>query len=132
MFLFRCLTFVRCCWLCCMDVHVCDLVHASFSPAKGRTNFDLRDQLMLDDNSQSVQTFSPRRSSTGRISPFPATASGKKRQNDTGYASSTSSGTPNSPSPKCTSTQHAPSIASPLPSTPYSFSPQPPPSPRLP
>jgi hypothetical protein len=66
------------------------------STAKGRTNFDLRDQLQLDENSsQQMQTFSPRRSSTGRISPFPATASGKqKRQNDTGYASSTSSGIP--------------------------------------
>ena len=82
------------------------------SPAKGRTNFDLRDQLMLDDSSQSMQTFSPRRSSTGRISPFPATASGKKRQNDTGYASSTSSGIPKSRSEKSASTQHAPGIVS--------------------
>ncbi|XP_070185712.1 microtubule-actin cross-linking factor 1, isoforms 6/7-like isoform X4 [Littorina saxatilis] len=57
--------------------------------ARGRTNFDLRDQLA--DDSQTNQTFSPRRSSTGRISPFPATVSGKRRQNDTGYASSTSS-----------------------------------------
>lgn len=58
-------------------------------PAKGRTNFDLREQLALDDTSQ---TFTPRRSSTGRISPFPSSTM-KRRQNDTGYASSNSSGT---------------------------------------
>lgn len=55
--------------------------------AKGRTNFDLREQLALDDTSQ---TFTPRRSSTGRISPFPSSTM-KRRQNDTGYASSNSS-----------------------------------------
>lgn len=104
----------------CMFV-ACTCVTLPLSSAKGRTNFDLRDQLMLDDSSQSMQTFSPRRSSSGRISPFPATASGKKRQNDTGYASSTSSGTPKSHSSKSASTQHAPGIASHLPVLPSSF-----------
>lgn len=59
--------------------------------AKGRTNFDLRDQLLLDDTSQTMQIFALQRSGSGRISPFP-TATTKRRQNDAGYASSTSSG----------------------------------------
>ncbi|XP_041374834.1 LOW QUALITY PROTEIN: microtubule-actin cross-linking factor 1-like [Gigantopelta aegis] len=60
--------------------------------ARGRTNFDLRDTLLLPDGSQqSVTSSTSRRGSTpGRsISPFPTGA--RRRQNDTGYASSNSS-----------------------------------------
>ena len=66
------------------------------STAKGRTNFDLRDTLSPEDagSRDSMQSFTPRRASSGRVSPFTTAGSGKRRQNDTGYSSSTSSGTP--------------------------------------
>lgn len=56
--------------------------------AKGRTNIDLRDTLALPDGGH----YSSRRGSqSGRTSPFP-TGARRPRQNDTGYASSNSSG----------------------------------------
>ncbi|XP_005100351.2 microtubule-actin cross-linking factor 1 [Aplysia californica] len=59
--------------------------------AKGRTNFDLRDNLALPDGSHHGQgLYGGRRNSSGRTSPFPTGV--RRRQNDTGYASSNSSG----------------------------------------
>lgn len=55
--------------------------------AKGRTNFDLRETLALSDGSI---VGSRRGSNSGRTSPFPTGV--RRRQNDTGYASSNSSG----------------------------------------
>ncbi|XP_067685972.1 microtubule-actin cross-linking factor 1, isoforms 6/7-like isoform X1 [Haliotis asinina] len=56
---------------------------------KGRSNYDLRDTLLLPDGS-TPNTYGRRGSTPGRsISPFPTGV--RRRQNDTGYASSNSS-----------------------------------------
>ncbi|CAL1534640.1 unnamed protein product [Lymnaea stagnalis] len=57
--------------------------------AKGRTNFDLRETLALSDGTPIMST--RRGSASGRTSPFPTGV--RRRANDTGYASSNSSGT---------------------------------------
>ncbi|KAK6961833.1 microtubule-actin cross-linking factor 1-like isoform X1, partial [Biomphalaria glabrata] len=82
--------------------------------AKGRTNFDLRETLALSDGSI---VGSRRGSNSGRTSPFPTGV--RRRQNDTGYASSNSSGSNDSSLRRSRVASSMVNLASPLNNSPH-------------